>query len=48
MVQQNSFSWLMKPNWLISLLAVALYLTPLLAKADDSAEKERLTNAGKY
>lgn len=46
MVQQNSFSWLMKPNWLISLLAVALYLTPLLAKADDSAEKERLTNAG--
>jgi len=36
----------MRPNWLFSLLAVALYLSPLLAKADDSAEKERLTNAG--
>ena len=46
MVQQRRFSRLMRPNWLFSLLAVALYLSPLLAKADDSAEKERLTNAG--
>jgi len=46
MVQQNNFSWLMKPNWLISLLATALYFSPLLAKAEDSAEQERLTNAG--
>jgi len=46
MVQQNNFSWLMKPNWLISLLAAALYFSPLLAKAEDSAEQERLTNAG--
>ena len=46
MVQQNNFSWLMKPKWLISLLAAALYFSPLLAKAEDSAEQERLTNAG--
>lgn len=46
MVQQRSFSRLMRPNWLFSLLAVALYLSPLLAKADDSAEKQRLTEAG--
>ncbi len=46
MVQMKNFSRLMKPNWLVSLLAVALYLTPSLAKADSAAENDRLTNAG--
>lgn len=43
MVQQRSFSRLLRPNWLISLLAVALFLMPMVAKAEDPSD--RITNS---